>query len=194
MRLLFQCWCWSNRDLLCAEYSPGEGEGRGHPGCIPDSQESQAAAATHGADTGEGARDVVSTCPQQQRGSPVPHRRGLAFYCQRTRESTLSYSISMSVLSPPFLNICLHNTCFPCSFLLRRSSTSSATKWSKSISMPFLTTPTLNRDPPNQWMSSPAPDKPNAPSRTRITVQRDAFFYFVLFFWRFSFEQRLIAT
>lgn len=69
-----QCWCWSNRDLLCAEYGPGEGEGRGHPGCISDSQESQTAAAPHGADTGEDSCDILSLVTQQ---------RTLIFYCRR---------------------------------------------------------------------------------------------------------------
>lgn len=48
-----QCWCWPDRDFLCIEYSPGEGEGRGHPGRLPDSQEPQTAETPHGADTGE---------------------------------------------------------------------------------------------------------------------------------------------
>ncbi len=48
-----QCWCWPDGDFLCVEYSPGEGEGRGHPGCLPDSQEPQTAETPHGADTGE---------------------------------------------------------------------------------------------------------------------------------------------
>lgn len=48
-----QCWCWPDGDLLCVEYSPGEGEGRGHPGCLSDSEEPPTAETPHGADTGE---------------------------------------------------------------------------------------------------------------------------------------------
>lgn len=48
-----QCWCWPDGDFLCVEYSPGEGEGRRHPGCFPDSQKPQTAETPHGADTGE---------------------------------------------------------------------------------------------------------------------------------------------
>lgn len=53
-----QCWCWPDGDFLCVEYSPGEGEGRGHPGCFPDSQEPQTAETPHGADTGEGPLSI----------------------------------------------------------------------------------------------------------------------------------------
>uniref|UniRef100_A0A3B4VMU2 protein-tyrosine-phosphatase n=1 Tax=Seriola dumerili TaxID=41447 RepID=A0A3B4VMU2_SERDU len=49
-----QCWRWPDRDFLCVEYSAGEGEGRGHPGCLPDCQEPQTAETPHGADTGKG--------------------------------------------------------------------------------------------------------------------------------------------
>lgn len=50
---VLQCWCWPNRDVLCIEYSSGEGEGGGHPRCLPNSQEPQIAETPHGADTGE---------------------------------------------------------------------------------------------------------------------------------------------
>uniref|UniRef100_A0A8C5IK97 Uncharacterized protein n=1 Tax=Junco hyemalis TaxID=40217 RepID=A0A8C5IK97_JUNHY len=49
---LSQCWSRKNGHLLCAEHCPGEGEGRGHPRCLSDSQEFKTTEATHGADTG----------------------------------------------------------------------------------------------------------------------------------------------
>ena len=48
-----QCGGRPDRDVLCAEYGPGEGQGRGHLGCVSDGQEPETAEAPHGADTGE---------------------------------------------------------------------------------------------------------------------------------------------
>lgn len=65
-----------------------------------------------------------------------------------------------------------------------RSSTSSATKWSRSILMPFLTTPTLSRDLP--WVDG-CPHILHAsimhtPEHTYITMQKAAYSHLMDFF------------
>ena len=51
--VFFQCRGRADGDLLCPQHGPRAGEGSGHPGCVPDSEEPEAAEAAHGAETGE---------------------------------------------------------------------------------------------------------------------------------------------
>lgn len=73
--------------------------------------------------------------------------------------------------------------CFRPSLL--RSNTSSATKWSRSISMPFLTTPTSSRDLPwmDEWMKCPHTLYTSTHhAHTYITMQKAAYSHLMDFF------------
>ena len=89
-------------------------------------------------------------------------------------------------------NVFVNNkSIYVCFFFLLRSSTSSATKWSKSISMPFLTTPTLNRHRLNKTsLTHPAEVSTHAIVQSAAFSQLRKFFCYFCF----SFEQRLIIT
>lgn len=102
MRVRAQCWSWPDGDLLCIEYSPGAGEGRGHPGRVPDSQEPQTAETPHGADTGEGLlmKPFKLHVALSLRLNPHYHSQGIVF-------TAVSESVGTADLShlPPCINV-----------------------------------------------------------------------------------------